>query len=316
LNTVQKERVTVQSWGLLAEAIKSFASGETSTTFADVRIIGLVGRPLDCDPWLSTHIIGYYKCLALPPQCFSPEFDEVPTVGCIFETILHHVALRHNDDDVIIYSNGDLIFPVSKLIAVLSFVYCHPDISNKRDAILVGQRRDMPLMDGDGTDGNKLLEEDLLTVDSFQHFFDQALTTSVLHADLGIDYIILPERLLSSFISIKDFPPFLVGRYRWDNALLASFILDEIAASDKNWSSSVGIRTIDITSALPMIHLGQHSASPDYFQAQLGAGYNDRVAHEHFGDLYMIGRIHNTDWIGFSRRHCQTSMPKRLPAHS
>jgi hypothetical protein len=308
LNTVQKERVTVQGWGLVAEAIKSFASGETSAPFADVRIIGLVGHPLDCDPWLNTHTIGYYECLPLPSQCLSREFYDVPTVDCIFETILHRVALHDNDDDVIIYTNGDLVFPASKLLAVLSFVYCDRDTSNMKDAILVGQRRDTPLMDDDGTDGNMLLEGGPLTVDNFQHFFHQALTTSVSHADFGVDYFILPARVLSSLMSTNGFPPFLVGRYRWDNALLAFFILDEIAATSNNSNSTVGIRTIDITSVLPMVHLGQHSASPGYFQAQLGAEYNDRLAHEHFGDSYMLGRIHNTDWIlteAFPANHAQ-----------
>jgi len=142
-----------------------------------------------------------------------------------------------------------------------------------------------------------LLEGGFLTLDNFQHFFHQALTTSVLHTDFGVDYFILPAEVLSSLMSTKGFPPFLVGRYRWDNALLASFILDEIAFSGRKMNSSVSIRTIDITSALPVVHLGQHPASPDYFQAQLGAEYNNRVAHEHFGDSYMLGRIHNTDWI-------------------
>lgn len=132
---------------------------------------------------------------------------------------------------------------------------------------------------------------------SFQQFFHQALTASALHADFGIDYFILPVRVLSSFISTKGFPPFLIGRYRWDNVLLALFILDEIDASAKYSNSTVGIRTIDITLILPVVHLGQHSASPDYSQAQLGAEYNNCVVHEHFGDSYMLGRIHNTDWI-------------------
>jgi len=297
LNTVEKERVTVQGWGLVADAIRSFAFGGISAPFADIQIIGLVGNPLDCDPWLNTHASRCYKCLALPPQCLSRDFDEVPTVECIFETILHYIALHHSDNDVIIYSNGDIVFPALKLLAVLSFVYCHPDTSSKKDAILVGQRRDTPLMDDDGTDESKLLEGGLLTADNFQHFFHQALTTGVLHADFGVDYFVLPASVLSSLISTKGFPPFLVGRYRWDNALLAFFILDEIAASPNKMGSSVGIRTIDITSVLPVVHLGQHSASPDYFQARLGAKYNNRVAHEHFGDSYMLGRIHNTDWI-------------------
>jgi hypothetical protein len=295
LNTIQRERVSVQSWGLVADAIRSFSFSETSVPFADIRIIGLVGNPLDCDPWLNTHVSRDYKCLSLPPRCLSREFDDIPTVDCIFETILHQVGLRNNDNDVIIYTNGDLVFPAFKILALLSFVYCHSDISTMKDAVLVGQRRDTSLMDD--LDGAKLLKSSLLTMDNFQHFFSQALTTSVLHADFGVDYFFLSAQALSYFISTKGFPPFLVGRYRWDNALLASFILEEIASSGKNMNSSVCIKTIDITSVLSVVHLGQHSASPDYFQAQLGAEYNDRVAREHFGDSYMLGRIHNTEWI-------------------
>jgi hypothetical protein len=227
LNTVQKERVTVQSWDLVADVVRSLAS--TSDSFADVRIIGLVGNPLDCDPWLNTHTIGYYECLALPQQCLARDYDEVPIVDCIFITILRCVALRQNNNDVIIYTNGDLVFSPSKLVAVLSFVYCRPDNDAGEGAILVGQRRDTPLMDNEdhAKDGKKLLEGDFLTADNFQHFFSHALNSSRLHADFGVDYFIFPAPVLSSLISTRGFPPFLVGRYRWDNALLASFILDE-----------------------------------------------------------------------------------------
>jgi len=76
LDTVQKERVSVPSWGLVADAISSFASGENFAPFADVRIIGLVENPLDCDPWLETHTSASCECLALPQQCLSREFDE------------------------------------------------------------------------------------------------------------------------------------------------------------------------------------------------------------------------------------------------
>jgi len=151
-----------------------------------------------------------------------------------------------------------MVFPASKLLAVLLFVYCHTDTSSKKDAILVGQRRDTPVMDDDGTDESKLLEGGLLTADNFQHFFSKALTTSVLHADFGVDYFVLTARVLSSLISREGFPPFLVGRYRWDNVLLASFILEGIAESSKERDRNVGIRTIYITSALPVVHLGQH----------------------------------------------------------
>lgn len=295
--SVQKERVTVQSWGLVADTIRTAAS--TSASFADVRIVGLVGQSSDCDPWLNAHATECYQCLALPPQCLGRDYDEVPMVDCIFSTILNHVGLRHNSDDVIIYTNGDLVFPSSKLLAILSHVYCRQDADNKKDAVLVGQRRDTPLMDGGAHDfsENGLLEGISLTADNFHAFFYEALSASVLHADFGVDYFVLPARVLSTFLSTRAFPPFLVGRYRWDNALLACFILDEIAAISHKTNSSNGIRTIDVTSALPVVHLGQHSASPDYFQAQLGADYNDRVAHEHFGELFMLGRIHNTEWI-------------------
>ena len=303
MSTVQKERVTVQGWGLVADAIRSTTS--TFALFADVRIIGLVGHPLDCDPWLNMHTTECYECVPLPFQCLDRDYDDIPTVDCIFLTILGHVTLRHNHEDVIIYTNGDLVFPASKLLAVLSFLYYHPDTNNQKDAVLVGQRRDTPLLDdkdhhvdeSPDVDKSKLLEDGLLTADNFEQFFSQALATSVLHADFGVDYFVLSVRVLSSLMLTKSFPPFLVGRYRWDNALLASFILGEVAASSKERDRNVGIRTIDITSVLPVVHLGQHSASPDYFQAQLGAGYNNQVAQEHFGDSYMLGRIHNTDWI-------------------
>jgi len=108
------------------------------------------------------------------------DFDKVSTVGCIFETILHHVALRHNDNDVIIYSNGDMVFATSKLHAILSFVFCHPDTSKKKDEI-GGQRRDTPLMDDDGAE-IKLLEGGLLTADSFHQFYCRSLIAGVLYA--------------------------------------------------------------------------------------------------------------------------------------
>jgi len=67
MNTVQKERLAVQSWGLVADAIRLFASDGTSAPFVGIRIIGLVGNHLDCDPWLDIQASRSYECLALPP---------------------------------------------------------------------------------------------------------------------------------------------------------------------------------------------------------------------------------------------------------
>ena len=301
-NTVQKERVAVQSWGLVADAIHdSFASTASASVYAvDVRIVGLVGNVVDCDPWLMTHALGYYVCRALPPECLNHDYDGIPSVDCIFETILQQVTTtRHDGDDVIVFANGDLVFSPSKLLAILSFMYFHPSNDDNKDAVLVGQRRDTPLMDTDDNEQDDKVVQGLLTVANFERLFSQALASSVLHADFGLDYFVLPARCFSSVVSRKGFPPFLIGRYRWDNALLASFILDELVPSS-NHRKSRGIdavRTIDVTAVLPVVHLGQHSTSSEYFQSQLGAQYNDRVAQEHFGDSYMLGRIHNTAWI-------------------
>lgn len=266
-----EERLCVQSWTLVARNFTQTAPPESS-----VRVLGMVGAKDHCDPWIEANVEATppstsYSCIVLPDKCLHQGYDGIPKLNCMFEAA---IAAAHSDE-ILIFANGDVLVMPSFTTA---FLDVYKRLSNQKSSatpslsnfLLVGQRTDTDL---------NLAEIPLhLTSDALVQIQTMAQNHSVLHQDFGIDYFIFPQTLYP-----RDFPSFLVGRFRWDNSLLASFL-------------TMGAKVIDMTQTIPMIHLGINPADTEAHIKRKGADYNDRLAHDHYGNLYMLGRISNAEY--------------------
>jgi hypothetical protein len=81
-----------------------------------------------------------------------------------------------------------------------------------------------------------------------------------------------------------DFPPFLFGRFRWDNVLALELL-------------SSGLPVIDASDSVACIHPGytKNASNPNHI-LRLGATINTALAKAHSGDAHLLGRIDNAPW--------------------
>lgn len=263
------ERVAIQGWHLAAEVL---------TPGIAIHVHGLVESAGHCNPRWNDQLAGsHFNCLVLPKRCLHSHYDDAPTIDCVLETMTQVAdAQLYN---YVMLANGDLLFKPRAFAASMHSVLLRWP---RKGLVLVGQRTD--------TSWQKLSsrvdETAALDFQAYETLHEASMSSdhgAVRHPDFGVDYFLMSTHLIP-----KSFPPFLVGRFRWDNALLAKFLVD---------GDSRDVAVVDATSALPVLHLGStYSSDPEYHYSRLGADYNDALANEHFGELYKLGRIRNTAW--------------------
>jgi hypothetical protein len=112
-----------------------------------------------------------------------------------------------------------------------------------------------------------------------------------MHQATGIDYFAFTAGAFP-----HDFPPFLIGRWRWDNALLLHFLL----AAD--------VATVDGSEVVHALHLGMSdSFRSKQHQARAGGRYNDELAEATTGRAHTLGRIDMAAYVLKAARRTGTT---------
>ena len=235
-------RVAVRSWVRLPVNILLFADTPTCAIVAD-HILG------DLDPAGAARRV---RCVPFP--CVNERFN-APTYDCIFEA-----ARARATTELLMYSNSDIVFfhdlcDVAREMARLL-----------EDFVIVGKRRDVrlpvmldPLEPSDAAQMQMLVRQD-----------------SVLHGKFGIDYFIFRA------VHLPEMLPFLVGRVRWDNWLLAQYL---------RWTHA---HSVDASAA---ILAGHHSLRPLGESAtRAGSTYNVNMTLGTVVDPKKVGSIEQTEW--------------------
>jgi hypothetical protein len=276
---VQIESLVIQSWRLMAELLDSEAS---LPPFIAIHTYGMVEEAAHCNPAWDRQMAGrHFTCMVLPLRCLHPGYANTPTIDCILQTMATTSSKQHYDYAVL--ANGDLLFPAKPFVASMRSVVAW----HENKIVLVGQRTDTT-WDQFWSGGNfsRLDDARPLHLDEYERLHENAREPShgaVHHPDFGVDYFVMSASLLPT-----DFPPFLVGRFRWDNVLLARFLVD---------GGGNGVAVVDATAALPVLHLGgMYSSDPKYHYNRVGARYNDALTREYTSEFYKLGRIRNAAW--------------------
>lgn len=273
----QIENLAIQGWRLTADVLRKRA-GSLSVE-SKMYIYGLVDDQSYCDPAWKKIGGPQFACKALPTRCLHPQYGNIPTIDCVLAT-MSEIGKTQNYNFVV-FANGDLIFPPTSFANTMQSIV-HQD---NNGIVLVGQRIDTTWQEFLGQQGaRELAREQLLSLVSYITLIEMATMPglgAVRHPDFGIDYFVM-----STSIVPTEFSPFLVGRFRWDNALLAMFLIDEKE-----------VTVVDATDVLPVLHVGEpYSSEPGYHDNRIGAEYNDAIAQQTFGNWYNIGRICNARW--------------------
>jgi len=137
---------------------------------------------------------------------------------------------------------------------------------------MVGQRTDLVHFD------HLVPSSRVLDSVNLDLFVNNAVREGVLHSDWGIDYIVIPPH-----VAPQRFPPYLVGRWRWDNSLLLDLIL-------------AGVPSVDATATNPAVHLGGGTHRDMQLQRR-GGQFNNDLARMYYGEAFTLGRINNTKYM-------------------
>eukprot|EP00624_Nannochloropsis_granulata_P000426 evm.model.NODE_11708_length_39617_cov_40.337204.4 len=135
--------------------------------------------------------------------------------------------------------------------------------------VMVGRRMDLSVTLPDSPDDPPLTEDDLLYSDIEVR----------LHPATGIDYF-----AFTSNVFPRAFPPYLIGRWRWDNALLLHFLSSKAAS-------------IDASEVVHALHIGMGSYDSASHAARPGGQYNDDIAANMTRSRHTLGRIDCTKYI-------------------
>jgi hypothetical protein len=246
------ERLAIRAWDRLAQV-----AGEGP--WGSIGVLGLVDADADCDPELLG--LGSFRCLALP-HCRHPKLG-VMQLDCAFGAALRAAVHGDRPADMVIFANGDVMFAPEVLPALNFTRAVMPGAF-----VLVGRRIDLNITIP--KDGEPPLTEEALLSPSL---------TSKLHAAMGVDYFAFPPNAFP-----RGFPPFLVGRWKWDNALLAGMMARRVPA-------------IDASSVVQAFHVGMHRHDADYHSSRPGAAENTALADGYLGGAFSLGHLDNTDLV-------------------
>ena len=212
-------------------------------------ILGLVDDAEFCDRSFSH--IPEFLCVEL--QCTT----KIPTIPCVFK----RASTLSLDDSLAIFVNGDIVFPLG-----MADVFESARATFGKSFQVVGQRVDI------------LPQEWMTSIQkmSFQNLEEFTKRQGVLHPNYGIDYFFIPSNILR-----EPFPPYYIGRWRWDNHMLYKMLLN-------------GIPTVDASLVSPVIHFGEYKYN---HQSREGNQENDILATRYTGKRFLLGKTSNAAFI-------------------
>ncbi|KAI9033218.1 nucleotide-diphospho-sugar transferase-domain-containing protein, partial [Hyaloraphidium curvatum] len=222
----------------------------TKSDSLSVRVLALVEQSEHCSPSFTS--LGDVICTVA--SCQHPTYS-LPTISCIMATAAQHAR----PNEFMMFLNSDVIIAsgLSSTLAELRKRFGH-------DFVMVGRRHDVD----DGQKPRRLdVSEALRLVQK---------TEESPHSPFGIDYFLFDVKSLPN-----NFPDFLIGRWRWDNALLLEFLGKE------------SVTVVDASESVLAVHQGLPRKEDDQHKRRFGADYNDDVVKRRYAEAYLVGRIDN-----------------------
>jgi len=221
--------------------------------FGDENVVLLTDTQFSCETLPA--FLARARCSGLE-HCLHSEYRS-PTMDCIFSTLWS--LAKH---DTVGFINGDILVFES---FVQSIVSC---ANNNVNFVMVRRRH--------------ISETAMSAPTTVIEWGELETHTKSLKLDGGaaIDFFVTTRNAVSVF---KDFPPFIVGVYRWDNYLLLRFFRDEKTV------------VIDATAVAPIMH--QVFNKVENHELRPAAAYNHKLATEYSGNDWTCGTIDNSNII-------------------
>jgi len=177
-----------------------------------VRVIALAEDENQCHPAWSSDLLNSIDCLPMAAECRHPHYH-IPTMGCIFRAIRVHVPQKA----LVMYVNGDLLFGPDLLEALSSLARGSTSEAGMQDFIVIGRRHEIEVPGLEWYVSGTLAAQ-------IEGLHCRAMQRGIVFSKYGMDYFVFS----SSDLLPTDFPEFVLGRWRWDNALMAHYLLNDV----------------------------------------------------------------------------------------
>ena len=198
------EKFVVNSWVRLANAVAAGALAPNSS----IKLLGMVEELQQCyAEFQAISYASHYSCKPALKECLHPEY-QIPTMDCI----LQYATQLASPSEIVLYTNSDIIFSIDGIRAISALISGF-GAADRSKFLITGRRTEIPV-EAIPTQYSDKAHDQLI---KYAH------QNGTLYSPYGMDYFIFPP---SAFP--RDFPRFLLGRWRWDNALLSHFIVNNI----------------------------------------------------------------------------------------
>lgn len=285
------ERYVIEAWNWIADVENRVKSARPTS----LRIVAFAESAEQCYPdFQGQRLSASFTCLPLPAECIHPDFH-IPTMNCIFSTAQDLAT----PSELLFYANSDIIFHPDTISAISSIL---EEFDEEERVAIVGQRTEI--------DYEALSFP--FSSPGLQEVFAHAECDGVLYSPYGLDYFIMTPGTFP-----HDYPPYLLGRWRWDSALLADLVVtNDVATGEEIISTrrllgrgplnhaftpflgSYIIHTVDATQTILAIHVGiTTDFTPEHYSNRVGSTYNDEMVNQKLGEGYFLGRTDNTHFV-------------------
>ena len=206
---------------------------------------------------LITTLSNKINCVGVRNDCFHEVYSR-PTMGCILRKLVQLATT-----DLVVFVNGDIL-----LFKGIACAISHADARFDR-FVLVGRRIDVKF------DPDVPVDADAVWFDKLEK---RTHRQGKMHGEYGLDYFAMHKKDVP-----LDFPEFVTGAWRWDNALLAHLMMNAITV-------------IDGSATITALHQSFHSSSENH-ELRIGAEYNSALANRFLRNAFLLGKTGISDFI-------------------
>lgn len=196
------EKFVLKAW--IAVAVK--AELGTLPQLTSLRVAAFVQDQQSCYAEIDgQQEASLFSCHVLSASCLHPMYS-IPTMDCIFREAMELVR----PSELLLYANGDMIFHTEAIQSIVS-IAAKLDEEDQSQFVITGRR----------TEIEKGRVNMPFTSEALEGVISLATENGTLYSPFGLDYFVFPPSIFPPI-----FPSFLLGRWRWDSALLAHFVMN------------------------------------------------------------------------------------------
>jgi hypothetical protein len=199
----------------------------------------------------------------LPTRC-THQATGLPQLHCAFQDVFAFARKQQHARYAVAFINSDIVLMPEAGLSLIAVA------TQLRSFVLVGQRTDVVMSE-------EVCAPVVDTEEWLNSVRRQAALGGRTHFDWGLDYFFFSgDRYI-------ELPPYLIGRWRWDNWLLAEHL-------------KIG-NVVDGSSTILAIHQQTNVSVFSLHDERRGSDVNQEIAYSHGLNQHYVGMLRYTDYV-------------------